>query len=115
MAKVDKLALVRLALRETLANLDPCEKLCVLADMYAGKAVEGEPPLVRQRRRHCRAGAGHLQQHDHVPQGFQPVAKMLVLTPDSKQETYLLRDFLIEKLDGRLVSQFTEAQEAPSE
>ena len=43
MAKINKLALARMALRMTINELDQRELLCVLTDLYTGGAGEDQP------------------------------------------------------------------------
>lgn len=99
MPKVDKLALVRLALRQTFHELDKKEKLCVLADMYAGNKDAEAPRWWGQG-----GGPSGLEQGIYNSMiTFRRVSnlwsKILVLSPDVKQETRTLRDALIEMLE----------------
>jgi hypothetical protein len=98
MAKVDKLALVRLALRHTLLALDTKEKLCVLADLYNKPEDETQPRWYGNG-----SGTNGLEQgiYNYMTT-FRRVsnlwAKIQVLTPDIKHETVMVRDLLFQSL-----------------
>lgn len=103
MAKVDKLALVRLALKHTLQALDAREKLCVLADLYA--------PADKESPRWYGNGGGTSGLEQGVYNSmitFRRVsnlwAKMKALSPDIKQETYTVRDLLVQSLNESSIS-----------
>lgn len=103
MAKVNKLALVRMALDETLKALDTREKLCILADLYAPLASKDMPRWYGNG-----GGVGGLEQgiYNHMTT-FRRVsnlwAKVLSLIGDDenarKQETYRVRDLLVAALN----------------
>jgi hypothetical protein len=103
MAKVNKLALLRLALRKTIGELNTRELLCVLADMYTG---DNEHP----RWNGNGGGPSGLEQgiYDHMTT-FRRVsdlwAKILKIhngnKDASKQETYNVRDVVVSTLNDR--------------
>ncbi len=101
MSKVNKLALVRMTLHRTFNEMDIRELLCVLADMYAG-ATDKEAP----RWYGNGSGTQGLEQgiYNHMTT-FRRVsnlwAKMKALSPDIKEETYSLRDFVVRSLNDR--------------
>lgn len=103
MAKVDKLALVRLALKHTLESLDVREKLCVLADLY-NKPPDGESS--RPRWWGNGKGPNGLEQGIYNSMiTFRRVSNLwstlMVITPDIKQETYIVRDLLVKSLNAQ--------------
>ena len=116
MAKINKHALVRLALERTFRELNAREKLCVLADMYA-------PPTEKDGTKDANVprwyGNGHgtsgLEQgiYDHMTT-FRRVSnlwsKLMVLSPNIKEDTFALRDQLVAGLDDDLASQITEKE-----
>jgi hypothetical protein len=119
MAKVNKLALVRLALRTTLLQLDDRELLCVLTDMYTGGAVADQP-------RWCGNGGGTsgLEQgiYNYMTT-FRRVANLwmkIIALHDSdkdkiKQETMRVRDMIVKRLTEKGV-ELTEIEvEEPNE
>jgi hypothetical protein len=99
MAKINKLALARLTLRETISQLDNRELLCVLTDMYAGQGEEQSQP----RWYGNGSGTSGLEQgiYNHMTT-FRRVTnlwmKLQKLSPDIKQETYRVRDIVVEML-----------------
>jgi hypothetical protein len=107
MGKINKLALVRLALRQTLSELDTKELLCILADMYA-------PPMNEDGTKNDSiprwygngSGTSGLEQgiYNYMTT-FRRVSnlwsKILKLTTDQKQEVYNFRDFIVTKLTDR--------------
>lgn len=103
MAKVNKLALVRLALQQTLGALSTREKLCVLADLYVPPTRDGEKDDSVPRWYGNGHGTSGLEQgiYDHMTT-FRRVSnlwtKIKALSPDIKKETYDVRDFLIKSL-----------------
>ena|SRR5208283_4905575 len=109
MAKVDKLALVRLALKQTIRELDTREKLCVLADMYAGTIPGYDAP----RWYGNGDGTSGLEQgiYNYMTT-FRRVSnlwmKMKTLSPDIKKETYMARDWLMESLGEEIANQIAE-------
>lgn len=117
MAKVNKLALVRLALRETLNQLDTRELLCLLADLYTG-GIEGQPRWYGNG-----GGTSGLEQgiYNHMT-SFRRVANLwakilaLVGTDEAKrkQETYRVRDHVVKLLNDRKVD-LKEIEETPNE
>ncbi len=119
MAKINKLGLVRLALRQTLSELDTRELLCVLADMYVPpmKEVDGEIKKDESVPRWYGNGSGTngLEQgvYNYMTT-FRRVSnlwsKILKLSPDIKQETYNFRDFVVTKLTDRGIK-FDEVQD----
>lgn len=113
MAKVNKLALVRLALRETFKELDKRERLCVLADMYC-KADDAP--------RWFGGGEGTrgLEQGIYSSMTtFRRVSalwsKVVQLGVDPKVETVFLRDLLMSKLDDDFADQIAEKPEPGGE
>lgn len=104
MAKVDKIALVRLALKHTLESLDAKEKLCVLADLYAPPADKNQPRWYGNGN-----GTSGLEQgvYNYMTT-FRRVSslwgKVMALTTDIKQETYMVRDILVQSLNDQKVS-----------
>lgn len=114
MARVNKLALVRLALRQTLLDLDKRELLCVLADLYAGNGEKEQPRWYGNG-----GGTSGLEQgiYNHMTT-FRRVAnlwtKMQKLSPDIKKETYVVRDIVVKALNDRGVD-LKEIQEEISE
>lgn len=100
MAKVDKLALVRLALDHTLRALDVREKLCVLADLYNKPSDDTVPRWYGNG-----SGTNGLEQgiYNHMTT-FRRVSnlwsKIRTLTPDVRQETLRVRDLLVESLNS---------------
>jgi hypothetical protein len=105
MAKVNKLALARLALRETLKELDKRELLCVLADIYVGNPDESQPRWYGNG-----SGTSGLEQgiYNHMTT-FRRVAnlwtKILHLQasdPDKrKKEIISVRDWVVKILNER--------------
>src|SRR5271170_2453216 len=101
MAKVNKLALARMALRMTLNELDNRELLCVLADLYAGGADKALPRWYGNGN-----GTSGLEQgvYNYMTT-FRRISnlwsKILRLTTDQKQETYNFKDFVVAKLKDR--------------
>jgi hypothetical protein len=118
MAKIDKLALARLALRHALLELDTCEKLCVLADMYIPPDKEKEPGMPRWYGNG--SGTSGLEQgfYGHMTT-FRRIAslwsKIRGLSPDLKHEAFLVRDLLVESLNGVGITLPTLPQEAANE
>jgi hypothetical protein len=116
MAKVNKLALARLALRETLIQLDNRELLCVLADMYAGGGEEQSQP----RWYGNGGGTSGLEQgiYNHMTT-FRRIAnlwtKIQKLSPDIKQDTYRVRDIVVEHLGKRNIDLKSIEAEEPNE
>lgn len=115
MAKVNKLALARLALRETLNALDNRELLCVLTDLYTGTIPDYDAP----RWYGNGGGTSGLEQGIYNSMiTFRRVSnlwkKILVLSSDQKQETYAVRDFLVKALNDRGVK-LDEAREHQDE
>lgn len=112
MAKVDKLALVRMALDETLKALDLREKLCVLADLYSPTPDKEEPRWYGNGN-----GTHGLEQgiYNYMTT-FRRVSnlwkKIMSMTPDIKQETYRVRDLLVASLNE---NQITLPQEPSNE
>jgi hypothetical protein len=104
MAKVDKLALVRMALDETLKSLDTREKLCVLADLYSPTPDKEEPRWYGNGN-----GTHGLEQgiYNYMTT-FRRVSnlwkKIMALTPDIKQETYRVRDLLVASLNENQIN-----------
>jgi hypothetical protein len=106
MAKVNKLALARLALRETIIQLDVRELLCVLTDLYTG-GVEGQPRWYGNG-----GGTSGLEQgiYNHMTT-FRRVANLwgkiltLVGTDETKRkhETVRVRDLVVKLLNDRKV------------
>jgi hypothetical protein len=114
MAKVNKLALARMALRLTLNELDNRELLCVLTDMYT------PPPEATSPRWYGNGGGtSGLEQgiYNHMTT-FRRVAnlwtKIQNLSPDIKQETYAARDIIVKKLADRGVDLTEIGGEAPA-
>jgi len=105
MAKVNKLALIRLALHQTILDLDTKELLCVLADLYVG-GFDSEAP----RWFGNGDGANGLQQgiYNYMT-SFRRVsnlwAKITHLVNGDKdllrQEIYVVRDLILKKLNDR--------------
>ena len=109
MAKVDKLALVRLALKTTIREFDTREKLCVLADMYTGTIPEHDVP----RWYGNGGGPSGLEQGIYNSMvTFRRMSnlwlKMKTLSPDIKLETYTVRDWLMESLGEDVADQIAE-------
>ena len=117
MAKINKLALARLALRETIFQLDTRELLCVLTDMYVGN---GENALPQPRWYGNGVGTSGLEQgiYNHMTT-FRRISnlwlKMQSLSPDIKQETYRTRDVVVEALGKRNVDLKGIEAEEPNE
>src|SRR5271156_2711491 len=113
MAKINKLALARMALRYTLNELDNRELLCVLADLYAGGA-EKEPPRWYGNGN----GTNGLEQgfYNYMTT-FRRVSnlwrKIMLLTEDQKAEFALVRDIVVKKLGDRGVDLTEIGGEAP--
>ena len=107
MAKINKLALARLALRYTLSDLDSKELLCVLTDMYVPPMKEdGSKDESVPRWYGNGSGPGGLEQGTYnYMTTFRRVSnlwsKILKLTTDQKQEVYNFRDFIVTKLTDR--------------
>jgi len=105
MAKINKLALARMALRYALSELDNRELLCVLADLYAGGAEKEQPRWYGNGN-----GTNGLEQgfYNHMTT-FRRVSnlwgKIMLLTEGDenqrKQETYTVRDIIVKKLNDR--------------
>src|SRR5271157_423244 len=105
MAKVDKLALARMALRYTLNELDNRELLCVLSDLYSGGADKELPRWYGNGN-----GTNGLEQgfYNHMTT-FRRVAilwgKVMLLNEGDKEkiklETYRVRDIIVKKLLDR--------------
>jgi hypothetical protein len=118
MAKINKLALVRLALRETLNQLDSRELLCVLTDLYTGGMIEGQPRWYGNG-----GGTSGLEQgiYNHMTT-FRRVANLwgktlaLIGTDETKrkQETARIRDIVVEMLTNRGVN-LKQIEETPNE
>jgi len=110
MAKVNKLALARLALRYALSDLTATELLCVLTDMYVPpmKEVDGELSKDDSVPRWYGNGSGTsgLEQgvYNYMTT-FRRISnlwsKILKLTTNPKEETYNFRDFVVAKLKDR--------------
>src|SRR5580658_5697936 len=114
MAKINKHALVMLALERTFRELNAREKLCVLADMYA-------PPTDKDGVKDDNIprwyGNGHgtsgLEQgiYDHMTT-FRRVsslwAKCMTLSPDIKADMAQLRDQLVAGLDDDIADKIAE-------
>jgi|SRR5271157_2409263 len=110
MGKINKLKLVRLALRHALSGLDTKELLCVLADMYVPPMKEVDGQLQKDesvpRWYGNGSGPGGLEQgvYNYMTT-FRRISnlwsKILKLTTDQKQETYNFRDFVVAKLKDR--------------
>jgi len=117
MAKVNKLALARMALRYTLNELDNRELLCVLADLYTGGA-EKEPPRWYGNGN----GTNGLEQgfYNHMTT-FRRVSnlwgKITRLNEGDeekiKHEVYKVRDIIVKKLGDRGVDLTEIGGEAP--
>ena len=113
MGKINKLKLVRLALRHALSGLDTKELLCVLADMYVPpmKEVDGQLQKDESVPRWYGNGSGTngLEQgvYNYMTT-FRRVSnlwsKILKLTTDQKQEVYNFRDFVVTTLTDRGIS-----------
>jgi hypothetical protein len=107
MAKVNKLALARMALRYALSDLTATELLCVLTDMYVvptnddGTKNDSVPRWYGNGN-----GTSGLEQgvYNYMTT-FRRIAnlwsKILRLTSDQKQETYNFKDFVVTKLKDR--------------
>lgn len=108
MGKINKLALVRQALRQTFSELDSKELLCILADMYVPPTTEDgtQKDTSVPRWYGNGSGPGGLEQgfYNYMTT-FRRVSnlwsKILKLTPDQKQEVYNFRDFIVTKLTDR--------------
>jgi len=101
MAKVNKLALARLALRTTLRELDTKELLCVLADLYAGTIDTNAPRWYGNG-----GGASGLEQGVYNSMiTFRRVSnlwmKISALSNNDKQETIAVRDLVVKELEDR--------------
>jgi len=117
MAKVNKLALARMALRMTLNELDNRELLCVLADLYAGGADKALPRWYGNGN-----GTSGLEQgiYNYMTT-FRRVAnlwsKVMSLNEEDKDkmkyETQLVRDIVVKKLRDRGVDLTEIGGEAP--
>lgn len=113
MAKVNKLALARLALRFTLSDLETKELLCILTDMYVPpmREVDGQITKDESVPRWYGNGSGPngLEQgvYNYMTT-FRRVSslwsKILKLTSNQKQEVYDFRDFIMDKLKERNVN-----------
>lgn len=116
MAKINKHALVMLALERVFRELNAREKLCVLADMYAAPTSKDGTKDDNVPRWY---GNGHgtsgLEQgiYDHMTT-FRRVSnlwsKLMVLSPSIKEDTFKLRDQLVAGLDDGLADQITEKE-----
>lgn len=117
MAKINKIALVRMALRYTINELDNRELLCVLSDLYAG-GTEKEPPRWYGNGN----GTNGLEQgfYNHMTT-FRRVSnlwgKIMLLTEGDKEqiklETQRVRDTVVKKLADRGVDLTEIGGEAP--
>ncbi len=107
MAKVNKLALTRLALRYALSDLTATELLCVLTDMYVAPTKDdGTKDESVPRWYGNGSGPGGLEQGTYnYMTTFRRISnlwsKILKLTTDPKQETYNFKDFVVAKLKDR--------------
>ena len=118
MAKINKLALARMALRVTLNELDNRELLCILTDLYTGGAEKEQPRWFGNG-----LGVGGLEQgiYNHMTT-FRRVSnlwgKIMLLTEGDKekikQETYKVRDIVVKKLCDRGVDLTEIGGEAPA-
>jgi hypothetical protein len=113
MAKVNKLALARMALRLTLNELDNRELLCVLTDMYT------PPPEATSCRWYGNGGGtSGLEQgiYNHMTT-FRRVAnlwtKIQSLSPDIKLDTQKARDIVVKRLTDKGVDLTEIGGEAP--
>src|SRR5277367_4594085 len=105
MAKINKLALARMALRYTLNELDNRELLCVLADLYTPGAEKETPRWYGNGN-----GTNGLEQgfYNHMTT-FRRVtnlwSKIMSLNEEDKDkmkfETQLVRDIVVKKLHVR--------------
>jgi hypothetical protein len=105
MAKVNKLALTRMALRMTLNQLDDRELLCVLADMYTGGGDKELPRWYGNGN-----GTNGLEQgiYNYMTT-FRRVSnlwtKLMQLHGNDKEklklETYRVRDYVLKRLDEK--------------
>ena len=105
MAKVNKLALTRMALRMTLNQLDDRELLCVLTDMYTGGQEKEQPRWYGNGN-----GTNGLEQgiYNHMTT-FRRVSnlwtKIMALHGNDKEklkiETYRVRDYVLKRLDDK--------------
>src|SRR5271156_6672653 len=101
MAKINKLALARFALRMTVNQLDDRELLCVLTDLYTGGAGADQPRWFGNG-----SGTSGLEQgiYNHMTT-FRRVSnlwtKVKSLTDEEgvKKETFKVRDLLVQSLN----------------
>ncbi len=116
MAKINKHALVMLALQKTFRELSAREKLCVLADMYVVRVGSDGAKVDEPRWYGNGQGTGGLEQgiYDHMTT-FRRVsnlwAKLQSVSPDIKQDTFALRDQLVAGLEDGLADQITEKEQ----
>jgi hypothetical protein len=116
MAKINKHALVMLALQRTFRELNAREKLCVLADMYVVRKGEDGKKVDEPRWYGNGGGTSGLEQgiYDHMTT-FRRVsnlwAKLQTVSPGIKQDTFTLRDQLVAGLEDGLADQITEKEQ----
>jgi len=119
MAKVNKLALVRLALHETIKELDRRELLCLLADIYTGNYEGNKSP--RWYGSNGGGTAGLEQGVYNYMTTFRRVSdlwsKLVEQVKNDKEalkiEIYAVRDLVVKVLDERGIDlKQVEVQEA---
>jgi hypothetical protein len=120
MAKVNKLALARFALRMTINQLDDRELLCVLTDLYTGVSGADQPPRWYGNGN----GTSGLEQgiYNHMTT-FRRVTNLwtkisLLLGGDKdklKQETIRVRDLIVKRLNEKGVDLKEIEVEEPNE
>jgi len=105
MAKINKLALARFALRMTINQLDDRELLCVLTDLYTGGAGADQPRWYGNG-----GGTSGLEQgiYNHMTT-FRRVANLWTKIMEQhggdkdkiKQETIRVRDLIVKRLNEK--------------
>jgi hypothetical protein len=121
MAKINKVALARMALRLTINELDQRELLCVLTDLYTGG---GEKEQYPPRWYGNGSGTSGLEQgiYNHMTT-FRRVsnlwAKIMALLGNDKEkiklETIRVRDFVVKRLNDKGVDLAEIEAEEPNE
>jgi hypothetical protein len=119
MAKINKLALARFALRMTINQLDDRELLCVLTDLYTGTSGADQPP----RWYGNGGGVSGLEQgiYNHMTT-FRRISNlwtkiMMLLDGDKeklKQETVRVKDLVVKRLNEKGVDLKEIEAEEPS-
>lgn len=106
MAKINKLALVRLALHETIKELDNRELLCLLADIYTGNYTSNQAPRWFGDGGSGAAGLqqgvyGHMTTFRRVSDLWAKIAELVGDKEALKGEVYAVRDVAVARLNER--------------